>query len=243
MNRMISTLMGLMLLSVRALYGQQELQTINAIKSNVDFLYATGTSPVSAEEASANAKDLLALEIEQWLKECATDSAAIDGYVAKSREHLLSIQTRRGKLYRVFALVKKKNVLPFYKEETILVADLERKALQMDTVASVPTQAVEVPEPAFRPTSEELPLLEIHRFEQIKEFVLREQERGTVVAAGKYKDMPAEGTLYLFIYNREGAVPACLKVYDGEMINLATGQKETLERYKGCGAIWIRMKE
>ncbi|MGM9843564.1 MAG: hypothetical protein ACI30S_05000 [Muribaculaceae bacterium] len=36
--------------------AQNEMQRINAIKSNIDFIYAMGTSYNSAEEAEANAE-------------------------------------------------------------------------------------------------------------------------------------------------------------------------------------------
>ena len=56
-------------LFIGTIFAQNEQKVINAIKSSKNFLYATGTSTVSSEEASNNAKDLLALEIEQWLQE------------------------------------------------------------------------------------------------------------------------------------------------------------------------------
>ena len=66
MMRRIILFLSLLMVSY-ALFSQNEQQEINAIKSDLNYLYATGTSIASEEEALENAKDLLVLEIEQWL--------------------------------------------------------------------------------------------------------------------------------------------------------------------------------
>ena len=53
------------------LFAQNEVQDMNIIKCNSNYIYATGTSLTSNEEASQNAKDLLKAEIEDWLKKYA----------------------------------------------------------------------------------------------------------------------------------------------------------------------------
>ena len=58
-----------------SLCAQNEQQEINEIKSSLNFLYAMGTSKISGEDASTNAKDLLVMEIEQWLKENGLSSS------------------------------------------------------------------------------------------------------------------------------------------------------------------------
>ena len=82
-------LIGMLLLTSLSSYSQNEMQEINHIKSNINFLYATGTSSVSAEDAANNAKDLIALEIEQWLKEnSAEDIAGYEAFMANYRKGL-----------------------------------------------------------------------------------------------------------------------------------------------------------
>lgn len=91
---------------------------INQIKRNKNYLTATGTSMVSSEEASENAKLLINVEIELWLQENAKDDIA--GYVAKSKENQSIIETKRGSLFRAFIYVKKKDILPYYEDETVM---------------------------------------------------------------------------------------------------------------------------
>jgi hypothetical protein len=59
---------------------------------------------------------------------------------------------------------------------------------------------------------------------------------------GKYSNLPQQGLVYVFIHNKQGQLPACLKVVDGNAINLRTGLLDEISNYKGCGAIWIKYK-
>jgi hypothetical protein len=52
-------LLGTLLFSTISAYAQDEQSQINKIKSDMDFLYAMGTSSSSADDAVANAQDLI----------------------------------------------------------------------------------------------------------------------------------------------------------------------------------------
>ena len=112
---------------------------INKIKRSRDYLTVTGTSMVSAEEASENARMLIDVEIEQWLQGNAEGDIA--GYVAKSKENLAVIETKRGSLFRAFIYVKKKDILPYYEDETVM-AELPNPIVT-DTPIIVDTMKVE----------------------------------------------------------------------------------------------------
>ena len=99
------TILFFLIVSLFTAVAQNELKKINEIKSDTGYLYATGTSTISCDEASNAAKDLLGLEIEQWLKDCDISDAA--GYAAKSKENLSLINTQRGKLFRAFVYIQK----------------------------------------------------------------------------------------------------------------------------------------
>lgn len=103
---------------VPALAQEDKNAEINKIKRSRDYLTVTGTSMASAEEASENARMLIDVEIEQWLQENAEGDIA--GYIAKSKENLAVIETKRGSLFRAFIYVKKKDILPYYENETVM---------------------------------------------------------------------------------------------------------------------------
>lgn len=103
---------------VPSLAQEDKNAEINKIKRSRDYLTVTGTSMASAEEASENARMLIDVEIEQWLQENAEGDIA--GYIAKSKENLAVIETKRGSLFRAFIYVKKKDILPYYENETVM---------------------------------------------------------------------------------------------------------------------------
>lgn len=267
MRRSILFLCLLMVSSV--LFSQNEQQEINAIKSDLNYLYATGTSIASEDEATENAKDLLVLEIEQWLKENNTSDIA--GYVAKSKERLSQIMTKRGKLYRVFAFVKKNDILPYFGEEKLMVvsygdaqnsktenqqpsqtidatpAAVVPAKTEVDSVAeSNVVQNIAVPivsKPSYTPNAMEQEMLNIKTFVGLNDYINRGREDESIVEVGKYSNLPKSGMVYVFVHNREGKIAACMKVVDGTPTNLSSGGVDEITNYKGCGAIWIRIKE
>lgn len=257
MKSRILLMLCLFLVSCLFLHAQNEQKEINAIKSNKNYLYATGTSRESADDASKNAKDLLALEIEQWLRDNSANDVA--GYVAKSQERLAMISTQRGNLYRVFAFVKKKEVLPYYKEDDVMVVEMSEpktepatSAAQQETrtedVTAIPAVEATAVAPieetpsvqAYVPTDAEKSMLNVRTFDALNNYISKGRAAGTIKDSGKYATMPATGTVYAFIYNREGQVPACIKVTDGKGLNLSTGKEDAVTNYKGCGAVWVK---
>lgn len=114
---------------------------INKIKRNRDYLTVTGTSTVSAEEASENAKMLIDVEIEQWIQENA-ECLDIAGYINTIKKNLTIIETKNGNLFRAFIYVKKKDILPFYEHETV-IAELP-DSIVVETPVVDTMKAVEV---------------------------------------------------------------------------------------------------
>lgn len=135
----IAVLLVLFAWSIPTLAQEDKNAEINKIKRSRDYLTVTGTSMFSAEEASENARILIDVEIEQWLQENAEGDIA--GYVAKSKENLAVIETKHGSLFRAFIYVKKKDILPYYENETVM-AELPNPIVA-DTPIVVDTVKVE----------------------------------------------------------------------------------------------------
>ena len=245
MNRIIMVFIALFTLGQVA-SAQNEVRSMNDIKNDLNYIYATGTSIVSYEEASQNAKDLLKAEIEDWLKN--NGQLEIAGFVAKFQEQLGQIKTKRGNLHRVFAYVNKSDILSYYKDQSVLTGAVNetKEVAATDTQKNKQVKAEPEPapdeEPAYVPSAKEKELLKIKSFEKLNEYINAGRENGSIVKSGKYATLPKEGLVYVFIYNREGEVPACMKVNSGDIINLSTCKKDEISNYKGCGAIWIKFK-
>ena len=150
----IAVLLVLFAWSIPTLAQEDKNAEINKIKRSRDYLTVTGTSMVSAEEASENARMLIDVEIEQWLQGNAEGDIA--GYVAKSKENLAVIETKRGSLFRAFIYVKKKDILPYYENETVM-AELPNPIVT-DTPIIVDTMKVE--EVIVPPVEEKVTIVE-----------------------------------------------------------------------------------
>jgi len=142
---------------VPALAQEDKNAEINKIKRSRDYLTVTGTSMVSAEEASENARMLIDVEIEQWLQENVEGDIA--GYIAKSKENLAVIETKRGSLFRTFIYVKKKDILPYYENETVMAELPEplvpETPVNVDTIKAEETIIPPVEENVVKVESEE----------------------------------------------------------------------------------------
>lgn len=214
---------------------------INKIKADDKYISAESTVK-DWETAYDNAKALLTREIEDWLTEQGAQNIA--GVIATANEHILEIKTTRGSLYRAFVYVEKSKLLPYADKGKLLVVDVEKKEEPTVTVSQPIVEETKVnPLPVYAPTSFEEEMLKIDKAKDIAPFIKSLKADGRVSRHGQYVDMPENGECYIFIYNREGNVPACLKNVDGIATNIRTGKQETISAtYKGCGAMWFVLK-
>lgn len=230
------------LLLAMATHAQDSQQEINDIKKSKHYVYAVAASTQSKEDAAQRAKDLLLLEVEQWLKDEKKDDFA--GYVVKVKNNTSQIDTQRGKLYRVFVYVAKKDVLPYYKDEEVetVKKDTVQKAAPNSSVAVEPrTKQTETQKVTLAAAEEQM--LMISKFADINSYIKEKKADGTILDCGKYATMPKDANMYVFVYNKNGEVCAKIKKFGTESINMSTLQKDNVANYKGCGAIWIKVKE
>lgn len=226
----------------------EAMKQMNMIKLNKNYITATGTSSLNYEEAIENARALLDLEIENWMKENRHGDAT--GALAIAKDNLSTIQTMRGKMYRAFVYVGKKQIVPFYKEEKVVIVntqnqifsnstDVVNKEVKSNDIEKLENRGMDLAphiETVYVPTSFEQQMLQIERASDIEGFV----KRSTIQKYGKYRERPLSGVYYLLLYNRDGMVPACLKFDNGKITNVKTGQSDSFENYKGCGAYWFK---
>ena len=114
---------------------------------------------------------------------------------------------------------------------------------QEETIANLPQPVIQAVEDSkYIPNDKEKELLNIKTFIELNEYINEGRENENIVQVGKYSTLPTDGIIYVFIHNREGEIPACMKNEKGRTLNLSTGKEDQITNYKGCGAIWIRFK-
>lgn len=212
---------------------------INSIKMNKDYITAESTAETSVK-AYENARALLEVNIEEWIKSTKT-TEDIQGFIAKSGNSFLELKTMRGNRFRTFLYVKKSDIMTFKEPTDIIVAPMQSDNPQQTVVVVPPTEKVSqqptAAENVYQPNEEEKRMLLIDKSSLIEQFI---KQNSTIVAYGKFKDLPQTGDCYLFVYNREGSVPAVLLRNNVGYINVKSGNRDDIENYKGCGAIWFR---
>lgn len=232
------TLLGLSLFVALCMFAQgNATQSINEIKRQGDiYLYAESTSQ-TWEEALDNAKYLLGVEIETWVK--SLDTKPADGYIAEAQNHVYNLKSMRGDRFRAFVYVKKTDVVPYNNVSQLVVVPMSEE--QKTTISEVSSSRKQEAD-EYKPSKFEEEMMSITDANNIGMFIKRLKTEGKVVNYGKYKDMPSGIDCYLFVYNRDMAIPAYLYKQGDTYINIKTGKQDQVTNYAGCGAWWFQLK-
>ena len=236
------------------------IEQINKVKSDTSYISAE-TTMQTWDEAYSGAKAILEANIQDWAHANRIDSK--DGtLMVKSNKNILEIKTNRGKYVRVFLYVRKSDIIPVDKKQDVMViksgdgatykplkeSEAKRHDEKEMRKSNVKSQVIVLSDGNRKRASqvelndEEKAFAAVSQFNSVKPIVERIRQDGRLIDYGKYKDMPSEGICYLFVYDKSGVVKAVLK-RDSTMLNLRTQQEDDIDNYKGCGAIWLRMKQ
>jgi hypothetical protein len=128
--------------------------------------------------------------------------------------------------------VKKADIMPYHKDETVLLAG---NAIAEPTIIET--------SPSFSPSPMESKLLSIKTFNALNSYINQWRRDGIILHLGSYKSLPSSGLSYIFIHNPEGEIRAHIKYENEVAINMCTGIEDAISNYKGCGAIWIQLKQ
>ena len=232
-------------------------QQINAIKMDMDtYLFAESTTE-SWESALENAKFLLNIEIENFIKSLGLKDSVV-GFVARASNKMMQLQSMRGSRYRAFIYVKKSEIVPYLAGEEVMnvPTDAHSQITPFDPVKAAAEQAaaeqarldsIKAAEEAARLeaaklTDLERDMLAVTAGADIGAFVKRLSKTNAIQAYGTFKDMPENTDCLLFVYNRDKEIVAYLRKTGNTYFNLQTKQTDSITNYKGCGAIWFQPK-
>lgn len=232
------TLLVLSLMVAVCMFAQTNAtQSINEIKSHPDiYLYAESTSQ-TWEEALDNAKYLLGVEIETWVK--TLDSKPADGYIAEAQNNILSLKSMRGDRFRAFVYVRKSDIMPIANASQLVVVPISEKHKTTITEVSS-TQKTNVPE--YQPTEFEEEMMSIADARNIEPFIKRFKTEGKIASYGNYSTFPQNANCYIFVHSLELNIVAYLRKEGKSITNVKTGKPDQLSNYEGCGVLWFHMK-
>ncbi len=214
----------------------RRLEDINAVKRDTTYLYAEATMKTQSDAAKV-ANELLQEEIIRWTAE---QQHPMDSLTACQ----LSLQAdtmvmRRAEMYRVFTYMKKDQILSGpQKAEIAESVEPKDSTLLTDSARQILFRR-------FLPPRDHGVLKKILRaknFFELKDIMEPLKKSGEITAYGKYATIQNPQDCYLIIYDPAGNICALLDKGGDPRKNLKTGKKETVQSYRGCGAIWFTLK-
>ncbi len=218
-------------------------KNISEVKRDTSYIYAEATMK-DLQESVLGAKAILEVKVGDWLRDQYPEED-MELCITKAKEHSFEIQTRRGEYHRAFVYVKKSDIMTVSKLSDVIVLQVptkEERALvtPAEIISEESVSAIE--ESKVRLTSDEEQMKCISQFYDIEPYIKGLQSKGINVVYGKYATMPKGADCHLFVYNKQGDVAAVLRKDSNGYINLNTLDKDNIDNYKNCGAIWLQLK-
>ena len=218
----------------------QKMERVNAIKKNPDYLYGEATMK-ELDEAEALAFELLQTEVNAWLKESATSNSSVDKDLPSTTHHIRQIADtlvlRRAGMYRVFAFLKKSSLQP----EPNLQSPSEQETPHTPNQLQVSPVQRFIKRQFMQRNGAIERIKGAKNFFELKTILPPLKEQGLVAAYGKYATADNPEDCYLIVYDIAGNIKALLDRGETIRLNLKTGKEDSIENYRGCGAIWVRM--
>lgn len=258
-----------MMLSANALDKRQT--QINNIKKSKEYLYSDVTMSTQAA-ANSNAIEQLQITILNWAKDRADGKSGSAVSPKDINKQIDTIMVRRADMYRVFAYVKKVKLIPLFSDWNLVLLDgLDSDDLNgVDISDESQTQAepkeivpeADIPQQTPKDSQANAVIRKILKsnflgrkggvIEQLKKakdfFELKQimeplKQKGDILEYGKYATAEKPEDCYLVVYDPAGNIKALLGKGDKVRQNLKTGEDDSIQNYRGCGAIWFTINE
>lgn len=217
-----------------------KVETINIIKKDSAFLYSDVTLP-TREEATSQAYVQLQREVLAWLS--TEFDEGVDGITAVAVNRLAdTIMTRRVEMFRVFAYVKKTEVI---RQFGLIKENNDTPGVSYshsnDTVANERIRIL-LQQSFYNHNTVVLDKIKKARtFFELKDIMEPLKQSGSITDYGKYATSEKPEDCYLIVYDPAGNIRAILGPGDEERLNLRTGSFDSISNYRGCGAIWFKL--
>lgn len=248
MIRIICSILTLFL-TMGASAGDWRLEKINSIKKDGGYLYGEATVS-TLEQATTLAYEELQREVYAWLQ---NDSLSVKEINRQSD----TIMVRIVNVYRVFAYVEKAKLksLPTDTIKTDSVQTkvpfaekvLEKKdsTLMTDSVRQVINKRFFGKNGKMKQRQNDalLRLKKAKNFFELKEIMQPLKDKGDIIDYGKYATAKHPELCYLIVYDPAGNICALLGTGKEVRQNLKTGHDDSINNYRGCGAIWFTLRE
>lgn len=224
-------------LKVSATCGKTE--QINAVKKDSACLYSDVTLP-KLEDAALQAQEMLKQEIAKWAIEEGMgevpSTTALEGIID-------TLTMQRVNQYRVFAYVRKADLLQLSKGKEVVQQDTLSASHPKDFIVGDSIRELLMQNYLGRQGGVIELIKHAKSFFELQQIMEPLKEHGDIADYGKYATIVNPEECFLIVYDPAGNIRALLGKGDDVRWNLKTNREDHLLNYRGCGAIWFRMKE
>ena len=152
----------------------------------------------------------------------------------------------RGNMFRAFMYVKKSDIIPATNVQTTdISAEQRRLASQTpDDTVTKPVKASndEDPQKSLQENAVVKDLLRMTNTSELGALLKQRKQQGSILEYNKLSALQNPENYLMVIFNKEQKVEAVLS--DGiNRINLRSGAADSLQNYKGRGAIGVKIKK
>lgn len=206
----------------------EQKKNINTIKKSSAYLYAETTLD-SEQDAINLAQDLLYQKINEYVAKKKKFKNAKETVVINQNYETEQIRLPRGNMYRAFVYVKKSDILP---SENAIVGKLE-------TTKAPHSSYEKVEDVTSHNTIKEI--CDFKTLSELKQKLPLLKQEGKIVSYASYSDLANPENFILIIYDKQGEIKAVLS--EGKQRkNLITNIPEDIRKYKGNGAVGVKIK-
>lgn len=204
---------------------------INSIKKNSSYIY--GEATLADRQAAIDlAKDILYQNINQWVESQKKFAGASKAVTTNTNYAVENVTLPRGNWYRAFMYVKKSDIIPV---DNVQVTDVSGSTSTRDGVS-----IVSMSQGSGLANGLTQEFLKPQNTGQLSAMLKRLKEQGVILEYNKLGMLEKPEQYVLFVFSREGNVLAVLSAGSSRK-NLKTGKPDSLENYKGNGAIGVRV--
>lgn len=241
-------------------------QNINRIKKSRAFLYSDVTMP-TRDEAASQAYEQIQQEIVSWATERSKKKNVGNVSAMEINKLVDTIMVRRAEMYRVVAYVRKAKLVVALQDWKLALdpnLDVDRTDIEeprdtarieqplvenqkMDTlchpkdsiVANDSIRGLLIKNYLGRKGGVIEQIKKARNFFELKQIMEPLKAKGDIIDYGKYATAEHPEDCYLIVYDPAGNIKALLGKGDQVRTNLKTGKDDSIQNYRGCGAIWF----
>lgn len=232
-------------LGVMAQTDRSEVKkSIAQIKKSSSYIYADITAP-TAEEAQQVAEETLYAKINEWAATNKKLRGAENFLVKDKNIKFETLSTTRGDMYQAVVYVKKSDI---QRADNVEVIENTGETSATATGNTRKTENVPVATAVKNDTYQSVypdiikKIATLTTYDKLVEVIKAGKEGGSISGYARYTKEQTDAEAYYFaVYDRSGKVVALLTP-GAARSNVMTGETDSIENYKGCGAIIFKTK-